>query len=136
MTSVCVAGWGMMNCYDIVSVSRRQHVQAPAAREMVGVAADIYGSTTLTLTNLVVGSRYRFEVAATGALAEPTANAVGVAAASDVDITLDYYAPGNSLNAVRAKVRNASSSPKYKPWETQAVLSKTPQSVFVSQQED
>lgn len=97
---------------------------------------DSVGTTVLTLTNVVVGSRYRVEVASTGALAEPTANATGVAAAPTIDISLSRYAVGNANNDLRIKVRKASSAPLYQPYETQASLSGDALSVYIAQQED
>lgn len=91
------------------------------------------GSTTLTLTNVVAGSRYRIERQGDGSLATPTANAEGVAGASTVVITLDYYAAGSANNDVKIKVRNASGSPSYKPFETLATLSSAAQSIYVGQ---
>lgn len=101
------------------------------------LSTDSIGTTTVTLTNVVVGSRYRIEVAGTGALAEPTANAEGVAASSTVPITLNLYAAGNANNALRVKVRKATpGSTAYRPFETQLTLSAAAQSAFVGQIED
>lgn len=96
------------------------------------LASEPLGSVVLTLTNVVVGSRYRVELAA-GGLATPSANAEGVAAATTVAITLNYFTNGSSLNNIRIKVRNASGSPTYKPFETLATLSVVPQSIYVGQ---
>jgi len=94
------------------------------------------GTTTLSLTNIVSGSRYRIEVASTGALASPSGSATGTYTSGALDITLDLFAPGSDENALRIKVRNATGTPKYKPFETQATLSAAAQSVFVGQIED
>lgn len=97
---------------------------------------DSIGTTTVTLTNVVVGSRYRIEVADTGALAEPTTNAEGTAGASIVNITLNLYAAGNSNNSMRIKVRKGSAATKYQPYETQATLIAQAQSVYIAQVPD
>lgn len=99
-------------------------------------ATDAIGSMTLTLTNVVVDSRYRIERQGDGSLATPTGSAEGVAASSTVNITLDVYAPGSANNDIRIKVRKASAAPTYKPFETLATLSATPQSIYVGQIQD
>lgn len=107
-----------------------------ARLENVGIQrlpSDPAGSTTITLNNVVVGSRYRIEVASTGALATPTANAEGVAGSSSFPIGLDFFASGNVNNDIRIKVRKGTSSPVYQPYETQATLISVNQSVFISQ---
>ena len=121
--------------------------EIPAARgplyphhgELFGLqrlSTDSIGVTTLTLTNVVVGSRYRIERAADGSLATPTGNAEGVAGASTVAITLDYYSAGNANNDLRIKVRKGTSAPKYLPFETQATIGAAAQSVYVAQVAD
>jgi hypothetical protein len=97
---------------------------------------DAIGTTTVTLTNLVPGSRYRIERAGDGSLALPSANAEGVAAGSEVALTLDYYATGSPNNTLRVKVRKATSEPRYKPFETQVTLGPAAQSSFIAQQPD
>lgn len=94
------------------------------------------GTTTVTLTNVVSGSRYRIERQSDGSLATPTANAEGVAGSSTVAITLDYYAAGNANNDVRIKVRKGTAAPKYLPFETQATLGAAAQSTYVAQVAD
>lgn len=100
------------------------------------LSTDALGTTTLTLTNVVVGSRYRIERQGDGSLATPTANAEGVAGSSTVAITLDYYAAGNANNDVRIKVRKGTAAPKYLPFETQATLDAAAQSTYVAQVAD
>lgn len=91
------------------------------------------GQVTLTLTNVVVGSRYRIERQGDGSLATPTGNAEGVAASSTVPLLLDYYAGGSPNNDLRIKVRKGTSPQKYQPFETQVVLSAAGASAFVAQ---
>lgn len=91
------------------------------------------GSMVLTLTNVVVGSRYRIERQGDGSLATPTGNAEGVAGASTVAITLDYYAGGSANNDLKIKVRKATSGTTYKPFETQATVGAANQSIYVGQ---
>ncbi len=91
------------------------------------------GTMTLTLTNVVIGSRYRIERQVSGSLATPTANAEGVAAGTTVAITLDYYVTGSANNDLKIKARKASSAPSYKPFETQTTIGAQDQSIFVGQ---
>lgn len=79
-------------------VAQIHDTSAPWMRSVAWVAVgrkrlptEPIGTMTLTLTNVVVGSRYRIERQGDGSLATPTANAEGVAGASTVPITLDYY---------------------------------------------
>lgn len=101
---------------------------------------DPLGSFTLVLQNVVVGSRYRIERTDTGALATPTSNAEGtvpgVSGVTDVSITLDYYAPGNAGNDLRAKVRKGTAAPKYQPFETQFTAQSGTVNAYVAQVAD
>lgn len=97
---------------------------------------DAQGLTTLTLTNVAVGSRYRVELAGSGALATPNLAAEGVAASSTVVLSLDYFGIGSVNNNWRIKVRSASGSPTYKPFETLATASAAAQSIFIGQIQD
>lgn len=106
----------------------------PVVRQRLPTEA--IGSTTLTLTNIVVGSRYRIERAGDGSLATPTGNAEGVAADTDVPITLDVYAPGNANNNLRIKVRKGTSAPKYLNFETLTTLILAAQSIYIAQVAD
>lgn len=92
---------------------------------------DPVGLCSLTLQNLVVGSRIRLEVASTGETVDDR-----VASSTDEVFALSLYAPGSLRNSVRIKVRNASGSPAYRPYTTQATLAAQPQVVFVFQEPD
>jgi len=92
------------------------------------LSTDSIGNFSLTLTNVVVGSAIRIEVASTGATV-----ATRTAASSTEVFVVPAYAPGNANNDLRIKVRKASGTPNYIPFETQATLSATPQSIFVGQ---
>ena len=112
----------------------------PCAGRPIGIGrlpTDPLGSFTLTLKNAVVGSRYRVEVAGTGALATPTGSAEGtvpgVSGLVDVSITLDYYAPGNSANNLKVKVRKGTAAPKYQPFETLATAQSGIVTSYISQ---
>jgi hypothetical protein len=112
---------------------------ATIGQTTVGVArlpTDPMGSTVITLTNLVVGSRFRVERLADGSVATPTGNAEGIVGSSIAPITLDYYESGSANNDVRIKVRKGTGSPSYKPYETQALLGVAPQSIFIAQGQD
>lgn len=77
--------------------------------------SDPVGTFTLRLKNLAAGSRVRVESQAAGTTLDGF-----VAAGGDQDRTLNLYASGNTLNDLRIKVRKATASPKYKPFETLA----------------
>ena len=89
---------------------------------------DPLGVFTLTLTNVVVGSRVHVELQAAG-----TSLYDATAAASTVVITLSGYAPGSPNNDLRIKVRKGSSATYYKPYETLTTAIVGEQSIYVSQ---
>lgn len=82
---------------------------------------------SVVLQNVVIGSRYRVEVAATNALLYE-----GTASAST--ITLPYTWTADL--AVRVRVRKASTAPKYQAFETQGTITEQGLIVFVSQVRD
>lgn len=92
------------------------------------LSTDATGVAPLTLNNVVVGSRYRVENESDGSLV-----AEGDAATATVNLTIDYYTPART---VRIKVRKGSSSPMYRPYQTQATIGATGASVYVSQELD
>ena len=89
---------------------------------------DPLGVFTLTLTNVVVGSRVHVELQGDWSVLSDQ-----VAAASTVVITLSGYAPGSPNNDLRIKVRKGSSATYYKPYETLATAFVGEQSIYVSQ---
>lgn len=89
---------------------------------------DPLGVFTLTLTNVVVGSRVHVELQAAG-----TTLYDDTAVASTVVITLSGYAPGSPNNDLRIKVRKGSSATYYKPYETLTTAIVGEQSIYVSQ---
>lgn len=89
---------------------------------------DPIGSMTLTLTNVVVGSRVNIRDQAGATTIHDS-----VAATSSVVISIPVYAVGSSLNDLRIKVRKASGSPNYIPYETLTTAVVGAQSIYVSQ---
>ncbi len=89
---------------------------------------DPIGTFTLTLTNVVVGSRVHVEKQSDG-----TSFYDELADASTVSIPLSVYSSGSAYNDLRIKVRKGSSGTTYKPWETQATAIVGSQSIYVSQ---
>jgi hypothetical protein len=84
------------------------------------------------MNNLVSGSRVRVESVDQGIqIDEFTASG-----APSEDRTLPLYASGNPRNSLRIKVRNASSSPAYRPFETQALAQLGVVLVYVFQEPD
>lgn len=120
----------------VIGVPDFNVANGPETLAIERLATEPIGTTTLTLTNVAVGSRYRIERQADGSLATPTGNAEGVAGAATVALTLDYYAPGSANNNLRVKVRKGTGSPRYQPFETQVTVGAAAQSVFVAQVAD
>ena len=89
---------------------------------------DPIGTFFLTLTNVVIGSRVHVERQGDGMAVYDA-----VAAASDVTITLNAYAPGNVNNALRIKIRKGTGSPTYRPFETLVTAVVGAQSIYIGQ---
>ena len=89
---------------------------------------DPIGTFSLTLTNVVVGSRIHIETQGDGTTLHDS-----VADATSETISLSAYASGSPYNALRIKVRKASSAPTYKPFETLATAIVGAQSIYVGQ---
>lgn len=129
----------VFNLVNLLNIGHCVPVTAPYSMPSVGGAAggfqhlpsDPIGIFTLTLTNLVVGSRIHIETQGDG-----TALHDSVAASSDVTVTLNAYTSGNPANALKIKVRKSSSSPKFQPFETYATASVGAQSIFIAQVPD
>lgn len=92
------------------------------------LASDAVGVFTLTLTNVVAGSRVHVEKQSDG-----TQFYDDVAAGASVVITLSAYGAGSAFNDLRIKVRKASSGTTYEPWETLATAVVGSNSIYVSQ---
>lgn len=101
------------------------------AYSILTLPTDPIGTHTLTLTNVVVGSRIAIrDQANTTTLYDQ------IAAASTVVIPLQVYAAGSSLNDWHIKVRKASSGTTYRPYETLMTATVGASSIYVSQQPD
>jgi len=83
-------------------------------------------SHILTLTNVVVGSRILIRDQA-----DTTTHYNDIAAASTVEITVTVYA--DSRDNWRIRVRKASESPFYQPYETLMTAAAGASSIYVSQ---
>ena len=92
------------------------------------LATDPIGNFTLTLNNVVIGSRIHVETQGDGATLHDS-----VADSADETIVLSAYANGSPYNDLRIKVRKASESPTYKPYETLATAIAGSASIYVSQ---
>ena len=89
---------------------------------------DPIGNFTLTLNNVVIGSRIHVETQGDGATLHDS-----VADSADETIVLSAYASGSPYNDLRIKVRKASSGTTYQPWETLATAVVSSNSIYVSQ---
>ena len=102
--------------------------RAGASLEYERLPTESIGSMLLTLTNVVVGSRVNIrDQAGTTTIYD------GEAASSSVSVSIPVYAIGSSLNDLRIKVRKASGSPNYIPYETLTTAVVGTQSIYVSQ---
>ena len=114
----------------VISASRGKMTTCPMGLSL-GVArlpTDPIGAFTLTLTNVVIGSRIHVEKQSDG-----TSLYDGLAAASTVVLPLSVYASGSPYNALRIKVRKGTGSPTYKPFETLTTAIVGAQSIYVGQ---
>jgi len=91
-------------------------------------AADPIGTHTLTLTNVVVGSRVFIQDQD-----KTVTHYDQIAGASTVVIPLQVYVGGSALNDWRIKVRKASSGTTYIPYETLMTATPGSSSIYVSQ---
>lgn len=82
-------------------------------------------TTTLTLTNVVSDSAWRVEDTADNSLVDS-----GTASGSTVNASVPWFGTDRTL---LIKVRKGTTSPYYKPFETQAVVGGSTVSVFISQ---
>lgn len=90
---------------------------------------DPAGTMTLTLTNVVPGSRYDLEVMSTRDIVLS-----GQAETSTVVLSIPVYLSGDPKNLLRLKVRKASAAPYYRSYETQVTaLIGTPPPLFINQ---
>ena len=112
-------------------------IQGMGSYSVLKGPTDSIGTTTVTLTNVVIGSAIRIEAASTGALVEArTAVRPGPRHEGDTTtevFTLPVYDASNPANDLRIKVRKGSASPFFMPFESLAVLTPAAQSVYVSQ---
>lgn len=128
--------------YGGMAIIHVRAVQRPVARGPIRGAGgmlvsrsrlptDAVGTFALTLQNCVVGSTYRVEVQSTGAQV-----AVGTISASTTVLTLPLYPAGNAANNLRVKLRKASASPTYRPFESVTVASAAGALIYCSQELD
>ena len=115
----------------IIGAGRGTLVPANVGGLSLGVSrwpTDPIGTFSLTLTNIVIGSRIHIEAQGDG-----TALHDSVADTANETINLSTYAAGSPYNALRIKVRKGTGSPTYKPFETLATAIVGAQSIYVGQ---
>ncbi len=107
---------------------RRSAFQLSSSLFLAPLPSDAIGTCVLTLTNVVIGSRINIrDQLGTITFYDD------LAAASTVVISLDVYSAGSALNNWRVKVRKASSSPYYQPYETLMTAIAGATSIYVYQ---
>ena len=89
---------------------------------------DSIGNFVLTFTGIVIGSIIRIEVLSTGAEVY-----LGTATTSPFIVTIPTYVAGSDSNNLRIKIRNASSSPTYKPFEVQTISLVGASNLYITQ---
>ena len=92
------------------------------------VPTDPIGTTTITFTNVIDGSSLQIE-----SQDGSTTLHNSVISGTTKSVTLQVYAPGSPLNALRIKVRKGSVEPFYQPYETLLPAAVGAQSIYVSQ---
>jgi hypothetical protein len=92
---------------------------------------DSIGNFALTLTNLVVGSAISVEAYSTGAQLFFV-----IAASATQLINLGVYQSGDPKNDLRIKVRQGTTAPYYKPYETRQTAIVGSASLYIEQQLD
>lgn len=118
--------------YDIAGRERPDYMNGAAEYRDIGAYEFDHGfgphpaSHTLTLTNVVVGSRVHIRDQA-----DTVTHYDDLAAASSVVIPITVY--GDSRDNWRIKVRKASATPYYQPWETIMTATAGASSIYVSQ---
>lgn len=141
MGMVAFGGVGVVGRYVVAEVMAVDSVKMSipfalgSAMAFQKLANDSIGNCTLKLLNCAVGSRYRVERQSDGALVtEGTVS--GASGFADVELTVPYYSIGSASNSMIVKVRKASASPYYRPFETLALAGSNGSNVYVSQQLD
>lgn len=130
MTTHAMQGVAGLVCVSVVDQVMRasQPVISAAAFNEQRLPTDPIGTHTLTLSNVVVGSRVHIRDQA-----DTTTLHDAIAAAATVVIPLSVYAAGSPLNNWRIKVRKASAAPYYIPYETLLTANVGASSIYVSQ---
>lgn len=98
---------------------------------VAALPTDPIGTHTLTLNNVVVGSRVFIQDQD-----KTVTHYNQIAGASTVVIPLSVYAGGSALNNWIIKVRKSSAAPKQLPYETLMTATPGSSSIFVSQVPD
>jgi len=123
-----------------IAISHPMMTVIPAGRGIMGTACanisfganrlptDPIGILTLTLNNIVTGSSLQIESQDSSTVFHNS-----VVSGTTKSVTLQVYAPGSALNALRIKVRKGSVEPFYRPYETLLSAVVGAQSIYVSQ---
>lgn len=118
-------------CVGNESVKYAMPVGAGGSYSVNKLSTDAIGTCDIRIQNAVTGSRYRIEVSSTGTLA-----AEGDVASNDFTVNVPLYPAGNAANTLKVKIRKGTSSPYYRPFESQVTLSASGASTYVIQETD
>jgi hypothetical protein len=130
MSAFAARGSGLPSLFAVVPVPasrRRQHATEGGYLSRGALPTDALFAVSLTLQNVADGSRYRIEDTADNS---EVASGVQSGTGDIVISGLDYFGANRTF---RIKVRKATGSPKYQPFETQVVVGAGGGSSFVSQ---
>lgn len=105
-----------------------------AAIGKLKLPTDSIGSHVLSLTNVVAGSRVHIEEQVSGTVVSDSV--AGGTGNVTVQLTLPVYASGSAKNDLRIRIRKASATPYYSPYETLVTVGIGASSIYVSQQPD
>jgi hypothetical protein len=129
------SGVNMMDLLGVgpipVSIRRKWFYHPFGATSNQPYATDSIGSCDIAIENAVIGSRYRIEVASTGALV-----AEGDVSSASFAVSVPLYPAGNPANSLRVKVRKGTSAPKYQPFQTQVTAVAGGALAYISQVPD
>ena len=120
--------WGLPSVVHLPTGVGSRSTQPGAALGKLRLPTDPIGIFALTLNNIVTGSSLQIESQDSSTVFHNS-----VVSGTTKSVTLQVYAPGSALNALRIKVRKGSVAPFYQPYETLLTAVVGSASVYVSQ---
>lgn len=132
MTSIVApTALGLVVSFDVSVPDYNRSVLGTLTHTIERLPTESVGTFTLTLTNIVIGSVVRIEIASTGVEVETR-----TADTTTEVFSVPAYSAGSVSNDLRIKVRKGTAAPKYLPFSTLATASVGAGSVYVAQVAD